>query len=245
MKKEYLLLLVFICLALTMAGQRITPRIVVEGKTWNIHHYSPLTPDAAYYYSLVLRGDTVIAGKSCKKLYYAEYKNKTLDSYYAALYEEGKKVYCCYLNSAEFRLLYDFGCSVGDEYINPDTLKVEKIDTIVVGGQNLRRVYVSFEGTDRKNELEWACWIEGVGSYMMLIWPYAYPGNINHFVSCEENGEVVFTRDLFWGQGTGIGLPAVVPASDKAAVYDLSGRRLQEKPEKGLYIQNGRKWRAE
>ena len=40
------------------------------------------------------------------------------------------------------------------------------------------------------------------------------------------------------------GISTIVPdeKTESGAMYDLSGRRIDKKPAKGLYIQNGRKY---
>ena len=58
-------------------------------------------------------------------------------------------------------------------------------------------------------------------------------------VHFERDGEVLYDM---WPQpeGTGVAPLSVSPEGEKIAVYDLQGRRLNAKPQRGLYIQGGK-----
>ena len=51
---------------------------------------------------------------------------------------------------------------------------------------------------------------------------------------CEKNNDVDFNFDTD-------GIQSVEGQPAYSALYDLSGRKLQQKPTKGIYIQNGKK----
>ena len=53
---------------------------------------------------------------------------------------------------------------------------------------------------------------------------------------CSVGDEILYHRDL-----SGITAPKL-DTTDKAAIYDLSGRRLQTAPQRGVYIVNGKKY---
>ena len=55
-------------------------------------------------------------------------------------------------------------------------------------------------------------------------------------VECSVGDEILYHHDL-----SGITAPKL-DATDKAAIYDLSGRRLQAIPQRGVYIVNGKKY---
>lgn len=136
---------------------------VEEGKTWETHVGIILEN----IYGNVIDGDTLINGESWKKVY--NYVESALNNnYYAAIREEGKKVYVIAKGSNRPRLLYDFGLKEGDKVKcgvegnafgcllyngeNPDTLlgfpfvsylKVERIDTIEARGNVFRRFILS------------------------------------------------------------------------------------------------------
>ena len=65
---------------------------------------------------------------------------------------------------------------------------------------------------------------------------FPYRSMLVHF---ERDGEVLYD---VWPQpeGTGVVPLSVSPEGEKTAVYDLQGRRLNAKPQRGLYIQGGK-----
>ena len=65
---------------------------------------------------------------------------------------------------------------------------------------------------------------------------FPYRSMLVHF---ERDGEVLYD---VWPQpeGTGVAPLSVSPEGEKTAVYDLQGRRLNAKPQRGLYIQGGK-----
>ena len=89
-----LLLFALLLLPLGVCAQEENYRpLVEEGKHWTYDNYMPLRP-AKYdhYYNYDLRGDTLISGKNCLKMYSFNQANDSLVRYRAALYEENKKV---------------------------------------------------------------------------------------------------------------------------------------------------------
>ena len=65
---------------------------------------------------------------------------------------------------------------------------------------------------------------------------HPYRSMLVHF---EHDGEVLYDM---WPQpeGTGVASLSVSPEGEKTAVYDLQGRKLNAKPQRGLYIQGGK-----
>ena len=80
-------------------------------------------------------------------------------------------------------------------------------------------------------------WIEGIGSLAGPTTPFYYGmtgGEDTSIASCYVGDQCIYRRDP-----DSIQLPATdTPKS--VSIYDLSGRRLQQKPTKGIYIQGGR-----
>ena len=71
-----------------------------------------------------------------------------------------------------------------------------------------------------------------------------YPGESPYctiLVHFERNGEVLYNIWPEPGKENTIGRPAPSPSLGRGAVYDLQGRRLNNAPQKGLYIENGKK----
>jgi len=83
-------------------------------------------------------------------------------------------------------------------------------------------------------------WADGVGS---LIDPFVRdisrprigPGSYVFVHGCKVKG-----REVYLAMTMGLKNPQI--NTDKAAIYDLSGRRLQAIPQRGVYIVNGKKY---
>ena len=59
-------------------------------------------------------GDTIIEGKVWQKVYTEKYEGRNKSAYYAAVRDEGKKVYAIAKGSSRPRLLYDFSLKEWD-----------------------------------------------------------------------------------------------------------------------------------
>jgi hypothetical protein len=254
MKKGYnknmllLILVVAAVLPMAMHAQKLTSQMLVDGKVWKMKRIvmGTFPLEAVPHHSDVLYGDTLIEGKKWKKLYTADYEDGIPATSSCALYEEGKKVYCYYYRSKQTRLLYDFGCAVGDTLTCSESkVKVMETDTIEIDGELLRRIYVS--ELDEQGELTdsgwpWgSVWVEGVGAVGGVISPVLYPGNYYNLEACEIDGRAVFMRPQFYASGiTGITSPKVSPAHSDANSYDLGGRPTGRRSG-GIGISKGKK----
>ena len=176
---------------------------VVEGKRWECTDWSWGAPENKKTSTYTIKGDTLINGLPCKKLY----RGSKLDY---CLYEENKKVYI--VQSDKLSLLFDFGLEVGDTIINFNgrgTFKVSvlRVDTIMNSQRQpfrrllIRTGLVNDEG--RYIGKQYYCdlyWIEGVGSsrcpedsYFWYNGGWELPGM--HMDTCYENGECIMTYD--------------------------------------------------
>ncbi len=216
-KGEYLIKTNFIWLdvvpdtMLTCHGNAVVP-FVEEGKVWRMIYNNPeisdIVPD--YEYSYFIKGDTLIAGRECKKLYGFNERNDRLTRYKLSLFEEDDKVYFIPVQSDEHYVLYDFSDSFRE------TTKVSS--SAHPGNSIMMRLFerktVNINGTERlclhlnrqwdnQDEIFWdfptGWWIQGVGSILGPLnnWGFSNSGNLNHFISCEVNGETIFTTSEF------------------------------------------------
>ena len=81
-------------------------------------------------------------------------------------------------------------------------------------------------------------WIEGIGALAGSTTPFYYGmtgGEDTSIASCYVGDQCIYRR-----VPNSIQLPAT-DADKSSALFDLSGRRLEQKPTKGIYIQGGRK----
>ena len=167
--------------------------LVEEGKHWTYDHYSPaLTPEYDHYYYYDLRGDTLIAGHHCLKMYSDNLWKSGKIEYQGSLYEENKKVYYFPSGKEEAELLYDFGCVAGDTlHAWAGDLVVKSIQTEDYGGIAIKR-YTLYEIADYNDGRFTFSWIEGVGATMDFFHMLPNNGNYNSLNACELNGETLY-----------------------------------------------------
>jgi hypothetical protein len=163
--------------------------LIEEGKHWTYDNFMPLRPseyDHYYYYDL--RGDTLIAGQQCLKMYSENLMNNSEIKYQGSLFEENKKVYYFSPGKEKAELLYDFDCFVGDTlHVRAGDLVVKDIQTEDNGGIAIKR-YTLYETNDMLD----ISWIEGVGASTDFFGMMPYPGNYNTLNACELNGEKLY-----------------------------------------------------
>lgn len=172
-----------------LAAQDDYHPLIEEGKHWTYDNYMPLRPseyDHYYYYDL--RGDTLIAGQQCLKMYSENLMNNSEIKYQGSLFEENKKVYYFSPGKEKAELLYDFDCFVGDTlHVRAGDLVVKDIQTEDNGGIAIKR-YTLYETNDMLD----ISWIEGVGASTDFFGMMPYPGNYNTLNACELNGEKLY-----------------------------------------------------
>ena len=231
-----------------------------EGKTWNyILYYLDGEGTHQEPYSYMVRGDTVIGNIAYKKLYYQKDGAERLAF---MMREDGYMVYKRHPEKEEF-LLFDFSrddvgqvhswkSSVGNIVIN---WMIYAIDNVQVKNNIFRRYccYQQYSETEldtieELDEAQTEYWVEGIGSANMGIEadgieiPVRLPGITEYFVSCDVNGECIFTADDFSKPSYTSDVQRLRNTdSNLESVYDILGKRLNVVPHKGLYIQNGKK----
>ena len=119
-------------------------------------------------------------------------------------------------------------------------LKVDKIET-VYSFTRPRRLFTLSDVSDKDRNSGPAYWLEGVGSRrdMFSLWPVT-PGAV--FVSCEIDGRQVADQSSFGPAAIITDIQDVLPPPANRSIHDLQGRRLNGIPQKGVYIQNSRKY---
>lgn len=196
--------------------------LVEEGKHWTYDSFMPMRPsEYNHYYYYDLKGDTLIAGKNCLKMYSDNRANDSIVRYEAALYEENKKVFCFFPEKEEAVLLYDFGCEVGDTlYVYEEQMVVTDIRPVIPGDVLIRKYTLQSISDEPENYGE-VFWIEGVGAAMDFFGMVPVSGNYNTLHACEVNGEKLYTADTspqrdyrpfveegkVWKVGFGLGSP--------------------------------------
>ena len=211
-----------------------------EGKLWNLLYHNPFTGEE-YNTQLTINGDTIVNGHLCKKVY-----ENNASQVKAFLFEDGKKVFRCWLGREDPELLYDFGCEVGDVVtLSYCKVLVTKIDTVEQRGHMLRRIAYSVAYDDDENfEDHGYCWVEGVCSSADMLSNMELPGNYYNFRSCELDGEVLYDYKVFFSDAVHTGIQpsqnARTSRYDSNQYYDLQGRRVNV-ARRGVNIRDGRK----
>ena len=167
--------------------------LVEEGKHWTYDDFMPLRPaeyDHYYYYDL--KGDTLIAGQQCLKMYCTNRINDNAIYYEGALYEVDKKVYCFFPRKDNAELLYDFDCAVGDTlHVWEGDLVVKDIQTEDNGGIAIKKYIFRSVSDYFEDDIEFF-WVEGVGAFLDFFAMIPAPGNYGQLTACELNGEKLY-----------------------------------------------------
>ena len=167
--------------------------LVEEGKHWTYDNYMPLRPEKYdHYYYYDLKGDTLIAGLHCLKMYSENSYNNNAICYEGALYEVNKKVYCFFPEKNQAELLYDFDCTVGDTIqVREGQLAVKDIRTEDNGGIAIRK-YILMPVVAAEDYMGEIFWVEGVGASKDFFGMLPLDGNYNTLNACELNGEKLY-----------------------------------------------------
>ena len=165
---------------------------VNESKLWHWLSWNQRsdTNDNRYF---CLEGDTVINGILSKKMYLKHNEGNSRKIYYAALYEDGDKVYCCNDGYYDFRLLYDFGAEKGEVVTVGDlAYTVLDVEEILVDNEKLRVLYLSIVNNRIRDIVTW---VQGFGciSYPSYLSPSFTAGYTYYydFANCKIDGKIV------------------------------------------------------
>ena len=220
---------------------------IKEGKIWNVT-YLTCEGLSSYKETYTIKGDTIIEGKRYKKFFAG-------NRYVYALRENEKKVYAIASTdkygkpNTKEELWYNFDVNKDDVIdLEASNISVKEIDFILING--VKRKYFQMYETSKSVPTEHAqiLWVEGIGSYRSPDWPngWFYDGSTATMDECFENGLCIFSHDDFVSikenDNTSIKTKRYQgPNQDDTLLYDLQGRHLSIKPQKGINIQNGKK----
>ena len=214
---------------------------VEEGKIWTFETDGPLK-DLRYRYSYELKGDTIIAGRKCKKMYSDNKYNLHNTCYEGAFYEEDKAIYTFFVGNEDPVLLYDFALEVGDTIVSVHSTFIatkkytQMYNERIIRTTMLRRHYDDVEiYDDFDNKWNTVYWLEGIGCPQDYFYEPPHTGAYCYLISCEVKDCVYYRTSLNT-------IREITPLyASKLSLYDLSGRLLSAPPAKGLFIQDGQK----
>ena len=204
--------------------------LLENGKVWIYMHNDT---NGSSYYKYFLEGDTIINSSSYLKLYQDD-----MTGYRCAMREEGKRVYGIMKDDTEEQLLYDFGAVGGDELTAKEVqgkVELTSVYNMYSSKCGCQDIAVAQDGNTMQIR-----WLDGIGSVEELLSPLTEFWGQNYLVRCEVNQKALYALP-----GYTVSIADAIrtkPATDNT-FFDLQGRQLNGKPEKGIYIQNGKKVR--
>ena len=244
----------------SVQAQETDQSLLSGNKVWTLEIKGVLPSeygDVYWYEETRLDGDTIIDGIHFKRKYIriwklGEAKPDVWTPLSEYLGQDGDKVYLC---SREFynsplgapQLIMDFSAKPGDNvYIGTsesgESYTVTDISNMVISDfddKSTRRcLHVRYATTTLTDE-----WIEGIGSLLFGV-STTSPGvgAFTHLYRCVDGDRLFYQWDTIDAIDDA---PRLMNNEEKnneaSAVYDLQGRRLAQKPTKGVYIQNGKK----
>ena len=182
---------------------------IEDGKVWKVGSgFANPVQDVRYYY---FDGDTVIDGKTCKRMMCQQYVGQEYpgvvaqspsESYVGAWYEENQKVYMYDMSDREFWLMYDFSAGKND------TLTVTRAHQdyqYVIGPKQsgdlkgFKGVYRNIRWIDEGSIIYSPTWLEGVGSIDSPVnsFYFGYVDPLSFLMSCVVGDEVIYLDDTY------------------------------------------------
>jgi len=238
------------CLAQGMTHTYVP--FVSEGKKWCYVLYDPYDPYARNSLVFTMRSDTLVSGKTYKKVYCRNEKLLEKDEkYYCAVREESEHVYIVELDDNVETLLYDFSQQ-------NEVVKVTWQDYTFarLGGYGLNTYqhdptmiweYPLYElsGDEVLQTHSLGFWIEGVGnvygnSFAKELYGEKANNPTGYVESCMDGDKCVF--NIGWlAEPSSLKQLKMDTQFTVTNLFDLQGRRLKGEPKRGLYIKDGKK----
>lgn len=206
-----------------------------DGRVWNyaIEEYGD--GEIVGSWKVKVNGDTIVDGHKAKKILVQKIYKYLEGNYYELHtfgYEEDRRVFFADTKKP----VIDFNMHEGDVV---DGIKLMREDSIEVRGIKYRRLYFNFSNYPNT--------VEGIGERDSVFGdifggPVHDRSEIITFVSCYENGELIFTESDFDSPAT-TGVEAVLDTKKKdGKVYDVQGHRVEQTQPNRIYICDGVKF---
>ena len=218
--------------------------LLKQGRTWT---RTTETEEADGDGNVTIKGDTIIDCQpvnSYKKVYQKVYlKSSKLYGdnqyhYYGAMREENKKVVFIQPGDGyeQVKLLFDFSLNVGEVVETTEgKAKVISIDSVCSAGRRYRQLTVKSNTTGTI-----AQWTEGIGGDMGILRSFPTEEKEDAPLYVYDGEECIYS----YANVTSIAdnIHSLSCSYQPSPIFDLQGRRLSEKPKRGMYIQNGKKY---
>ena len=173
---------------------------IEEGKRWKVGHYRVSETEPFRYSEYYFDGDTVVAGRTCKRWMERSYMtdgNQEIITELGALYEENRKVWKFPPQSKEPQLLYDFSAEEGDELTLNGTKEVHVKDVRWIPYHGKQFYCITLQNkAHNPNEFGPSknVWIDGIGNCKSPLDNYyeAKVGTSYQLLSCTVGNEVIY-----------------------------------------------------
>ena len=182
---------------------------IEDGKVWKVGSgFTNPVQDVRYYY---FDGDTIIDGKTCKRMMCQQYVGQEnasaispspSESYVGAWYEENQKVYMYDMSDREFWLMYDFSAGKNDTLtVTRDHQDYQYVIGPKQSGdlKGFKGVYRNIRWIDEGNIIYSPTWLEGVGSIDSPVnsFYFGYVDPQSFLMSCVVGDEVIYLDDTY------------------------------------------------
>lgn len=216
-------------------------KMLTDGTAWECLAVQTGNSGKADIYNIQVKGDTIIGERHCKQVYSPEY-DKTM-----TVFEEGRKVYAVNAEGAP-EVLLDFGVQEKD-VIDGDA-HVACVEAMANQGYTHKTITIDTGNTDAisyfKGDTEPQNYylIEGVGiSKDQYLEDSRFVGDdetVSYLLRCWKGGVLVYQVPGYDPDGIE-GVSEVANPHD-GMLYDLQGRCLSTRPDKGFYISGNKKF---
>ena len=217
-------------------GDIIIPydEMLTEGTTWECLAVSTEQPDLKSTYTIQVMGDTLIGERCCMQVYSQKYGiQKTM-------FEEGRKVYV--VDSDDHpEVLLDFNLQEGDYWLDDVVMLVWNQEN---QGYLYRTITID-AGFDCQSYFEGDTepWIyhliEGIGiskdEFMEGPRFLDKENTFSYLLKCWKEGKLVYQVSGYDS------VDEILTDSGPLIIYDLQGHRLNQIPQKGIYIIRNKK----
>ena len=230
--------------------------IFEEGKTWVVDHTNG-GEEVYATYTYVVRGDSVVDGINYKKVYVTSKENlEDLDLYYLARDENGVAYFRENDKEYVFFDIKHFGRQKNPTFERErtdfyykgflsDVSMIEGCDGFILESHAID-VYIYDKNNDEAEPFVYhTTFVEGVGEAshgIELDYSIGVIGGAISKLRCVHDADGTH----IYGNGEGCKTLSIeLIGGDSGAddaIYDLTGRKLNVKPEKGVYIQGGKKY---
>lgn len=259
LRNAVLLVIIFFCTVKAFAQEWDHEYVLFaeEGKVWNCCCIiSPYTyPDETINCIFTMYGDTLIGEKNYKKVFcqFEEYYGDEGQHYYCAVREEAHQVFLVEAGTKDEKFLYDFSHPqelLMLSYDNKKFIRDRGYHPLYFPTKQLSFSLYRDSGNEINHDYWLSDWIEGVGLvygnpficglHSNEIDPlFGYPMDI---VSCIKDEKCLFEFEWMAEISEPTSIRPTFKSAPDISIYDLQGRRLSAKPQKGVYIQNGKKY---